>query len=209
MTLSPDVRQRHEKRALMKTILGLSAALACASFSFAAEPLYVPTEVELGAAGEIVIEPGTTLSGGSLLGSVPGTVDPLVSAPDGLEPIPDFVPGPQPGYVAPGPHSGYDGPGLPPAVGWQVMPIGPVPLYHNVKVVDTKRIPPEAVPMIVVVPNPCGVELEPVLVEICGLPHCEPQVKVGPLGQRVTFDFGSFRAQVVCRGGRVKIDYDN
>ena len=85
-----------------------------------------------------------------------------------------------------------------------------VPLYPNVKIRSAHKKWPGGVSEVVQIPNPTPRSgcTDPVYVEICVPPGCQPVVTYGPRGQRVTYAFGGYRVQVTSLRGEVTIDYD-
>jgi len=93
-----------------------------------------------------------------------------------------------------------------------------IPLYHCVKYKDQRKIAPCAVPMIVMVKDPCA-KCDPcnpcaapqcVAVQICVPPcsTCPPKVCCKRGGEYVSYDFGKYRVEIRSRNGVVKVDYD-
>lgn len=108
-----------------------------------------------------------------------------------------------------------------PDPGMQPMPASgaAVPLYHCVRYKDEKHIAPCAVPMIVTVKDPCAT-CDPcnpcaapqcVAVQICVPPCqcCPPKVTCKKGGERVVYDFGKYRVELVSKKGVVTVDYDS
>jgi hypothetical protein len=132
-----------------------------------------------------------------------------------LEPVPDAVS--SQGAVLPqGDYSSANGP----AAGAAPVPVQTVamPLYHRVKYRDQRKIAPCAVPMIVMVKDPCA-KCDPcnpcapaacVAVQICVPPcsTCPPKVCCKRGGEYVSYDFGKYRVEIRSRNGVVKVDYD-
>lgn len=129
----------------------------------------------------------------------------LVQAP--LQPVPDAV-----SAVPAGPAA--------PAVGAAPIPAqsAAIPLFQCVKYKDRRKIAPCAVPMIVMVKDPCA-KCDPcnpcaaapcVAVEICVPPcsACPPKVCCKRGGEYVSYDFGKYRVEIRSRNGVVKVDYD-
>jgi hypothetical protein len=149
---------------------------------------------------------------GMLTASVVFAADgPVISAVEGptltaqapLQPVPDAV------STAQGP-----------AVGAVPVPTQSVaiPLYQCVKYKDQRKIAPCAVPMIVMVKDPCA-KCDPcnpcaaapcVAVQICVPPcsTCPPKVCCKRGGEYVSYDFGKYRVEIRSRNGVVKVDYD-
>lgn len=118
-------------------------------------------------------------------------------------------------------------PGTEPAESDYIVPIEPRPelvpvpytpaptveLYRNVRYRDERKISPCAVPMIVMVPDPCIDRCDPcverrcVAVKVC-VPDCEPCIKVSRDGYRVKYDFGKYAVTLTSARGRVLVDYD-
>ena len=87
---------------------------------------------------------------------------------------------------------------------------GTVELYECVRVHNPRKMDPCSVPTIIEVPDPrichkgCCVA-----VEVC-LPQCgTPKVCCGPLGQRVTLDYGCYKVQLTSTLGVVHVRYIN
>lgn len=128
-----------------------------------------------------------------------------------LQPVPDAV-------SAQGDYSGSAVGG--PAVGATPVPTQSVaiPLYHCVKYKDQRKIAPCAVPMIVMVKDPCAKcdRCNPcaapacVAVQICVPPcsTCPPKVCCKRGGEYVCYDFGKYRVEIRSKNGVVKVDYD-
>jgi hypothetical protein len=129
---------------------------------------------------------------------------PALYAQAPLQPVPDAV------------SAVPDGP----AVGAEPVPVQSVaiPLYHCVKYKDQRKIAPCAVPMIVMVKDPCA-KCDPcnpcapapcVAVQICVPPcsTCPPKICCKRGGEYVSYDFGKYRVEIRSRKGVVKVDYD-
>lgn len=89
-------------------------------------------------------------------------------------------------------------------------------LYDNVKVIQSRKIHPCAVPKIVQVPNPCYDPCKPcygepcVLVEICVPPCGCEEIYCTKNGKRMVFDYGDYAVKVTARhNGKLYINYDN
>ena len=93
-----------------------------------------------------------------------------------------------------------------------------IPLYHCVKYKDQRKIAPCAVPMIVMVKDPCA-KCDPcnpcapapcVAVQICVPPcsTCPPTITSKRGGEYVRYDFGKYSVEIRSRKGVVKVDYD-
>jgi hypothetical protein len=126
-----------------------------------------------------------------------------------LQPVPDSVSTPAPISTAQAP-----------TVGAAPIPAEGVviPLFSCVKYKDKRKIAPCAVPMIVMVKDPCF-KCDPcnpcavapcVAVEICVPPcsTCPPKVCCKRGGEYVSYDFGKYRVEIRSRKGVVKVDYD-
>ena len=135
---------------------------------------------------------------------------PVLFAQAPLEPVPDTY------SAAQGAVSTAQGP----VVGAVPVPMQSVaiPLYHCVKYKDQRKIAPCAVPMIVMVKDPCA-KCDPcnpcapapcVAVQICVPPCsiCPPTVTCRRGGEYVRYDFGKYRVEIRSRKGVVKVDYD-
>ncbi len=122
----------------------------------------------------------------------PVPAEPTPAAPATLSPMP--APLPQQEIII--------GPGYP------TMPM-PVALYDNVRVRDSRRIHPCAVPMIVCVCDPCRPGCM-VNVEICA-PPCEcVAVRQRWQGRKVEYDFGDYSVEITgFRSGQILVDYDS
>lgn len=90
----------------------------------------------------------------------------------------------------------------------------PIELFQCVKYRDSRKIAPCAVPIVVAVPNPC-VPADRcstracVYVEIC-VPNCGcPTVCVTRNGNKTRYDYGKYAIDIVCRNGKIIVDYDN
>lgn len=83
-----------------------------------------------------------------------------------------------------------------------------IPLYHNVKVVQARKMHPCAVPKIVSVPDPCN-PCCCVFVQICVPPCACECVYTKRGGRRTVFDYGDYAVKVTTRGNRLVINYDN
>jgi hypothetical protein len=132
---------------------------------------------------------------------------PQLTAQAPLQPVPDAVSS-QPIPSA----SAMPVPGAAPV---SVQSVG-IPLYHCVKYKDERKIAPCAVPMIVLVKDPCAKCCDPcaptpcVAVQICVPPcsACPPKVVCRRHGEYVKYDFGKYRVEIRSRNGVVKVDYD-
>jgi hypothetical protein len=135
---------------------------------------------------------------------------PALVAQTPLQPVPDAVS--TQGAVSAMPEG--------PAVGAAPVPTQSVaiPLYHCVKYKDQRKIAPCAVPMIVMVKDPCAkcdrcnpcAPAACVAVQICVPPcsTCPPKVCCKRGGEYVSYDFGKYRVEIRSRNGVVKVDYD-
>jgi hypothetical protein len=134
---------------------------------------------------------------------------PSLYAQNPLQPVPDAVSA-----------QAYDATTQAPVVGATPIPAQGVaiPLYHCVKYKDQRKIAPCAVPMIVMVKDPCA-KCDPcnpcapapcVAVQICVPPcnACPPKVCCKRGGEYVSYDFGKYRVEIRSRKGVVKVDYD-
>ena len=134
---------------------------------------------------------------------------PALFAQAPLQPIPDSV-------SVQGAVSTAQGP----AVGAVPVPMQSVaiPLYQCVKYKDQRKIAPCAVPMIVMVKDPCA-KCDPcnpcatpacVAVQICVPPcsTCPPTVTCKRGGEYVRYDFGKYSVEIRSRKGVVKVNYD-
>jgi hypothetical protein len=168
----------------MKTFLTALTIAAAPALALAAEPLYVPH--------------------GDYAYAQPG--------------VPQIQPLPETQFGSPSPQFGGSLPVMPaaspviesyPLVAPPVS--GPlVPLYPNVKVKSAHLAWPGGVSEVVQVPNPLPRSgcCDPVYVQICVPPGCQPIVSYGPQGQRVTYAFGGYRVVVTSLRGVVTVDYD-
>lgn len=92
---------------------------------------------------------------------------------------------------------------------------GGIELYQNVKVIQSRKIHPCAVPKIVQVPNPCYDPCKPccgpqcVFVEICIPPCACEEVSCSKGGQRTKFDYGKYAVKVTARRGTLFVNYDS
>lgn len=141
-------------------------------------------------------------------------------------PIPESSPLPVPQPQSPGEfplRSGYEALPLPPdaAGGGYLSPMPSaapslgisgkmVKLYPHVHVRNPRLKHPHGVTEVVELPNPWPLfgGCEPVYVEICVPPGCQPVVDVGPRGQRYTYRFPGYQVQVTSLRGVVTVDYD-
>jgi hypothetical protein len=144
---------------------------------------------------------------GMLSASVVGAQEgPALYAQAQLQPVPDAV------SASAAPEG--------PAVGTVPVPAQSVaiPLFQCVKYKDQRKIAPCAVPMIVMVKDPCA-KCDPcnpcapaacVAVQICVPPcsTCPPKVCCKRGGEYVSYDFGKYRVEIRSRNGVVKVDYD-
>ena len=132
---------------------------------------------------------------------------PSLAAQEPLQPMPDAV------SVQPVPSVTAQ-----PVPGAAPVPVETVaiPLYHSVKYKDLRKIAPCAVPMIVLVKDPCAKCCDPcaptpcVAVQICvpSCSTCPPKVVCRRNGEYVKYDFGKYRVEIRSRNGVVKVDYD-
>lgn len=92
---------------------------------------------------------------------------------------------------------------------------GGIELYQNVRVIQSRKIHPCAVPKIVKVPNPCYDPCRPccedpcVFVEICVPPCGCEEVQCSLNGRRTKFDYGKYAVKVTARRGTLFINYDS
>ena len=139
---------------------------------------------------------------------------PTLYAQAPLEPVPDAVSAQGIPSYADGSYANG------PAVGAIPVPTQTVsiPLFQCVKYKDQRKIAPCAVPMIVMVKDPCA-KCDPcnpcasppcVAVQICVPPcsACPPKVTCRHGGEYVKYDFGKYRVEIRSRKGVVKVDYD-
>ncbi len=205
----------------MKKLAGLTltvAGMLTASVVFAAEdrvavaaegPVAFPAEGAVPFATEGAVPFATR---GSTLYAQEG---PALYAQAPLQPVPDSVSAQ--GAVSAQAAAAYDeGPG----VGAVPVPAQSVaiPLFSCVKYKDQRKIAPCAVPMIVMVKDPCA-KCDPcnpcaavpcVAVQICVPPcsACPPKVTCRRGGEYVKYDFGKYRVEIRSKKGVVKVDYD-
>ena len=153
---------------------------------------------------------GLTLAvAGMLTASVALADGPALYDQSTLKPVPDSVS-----------TSGAVSSAQAPTVGAVPVPTQSVviPLYHCVKYKDQRKIAPCAVPMIVMVKDPCA-KCDPcnpcapapcVAVQICVPPcsTCPPKVTCKRGGEYVRYDFGKYSVEIRSRKGVVKVDYD-
>jgi len=116
-------------------------------------------------------------------------------------------------YLPPSPDDGT-------VVATQPIPVAEcaVPLYRRVKYRDERKIAPCAVPMVVMVPDPCWCDdpCDPcdkpacVAVQICVPPcsECPPKVTCRRGGACVRYDFGKYAVDIRSHRGVVVVDYD-
>ena len=132
---------------------------------------------------------------------------PQLTAQAPLQPVPDAV--------SSQPIPSVSAMPVPGAAPVPVQSVG-IPLYHCVKYKDQRKIAPCAVPMIVLVKDPCAKCCDPcaptpcVAVQICVPPcsTCPPKVVCRRNGEYVKYDFGKYRVEIRSRNGVVKVDYD-
>jgi hypothetical protein len=181
----------------MKTLYLSIAIVGLVRTSEGVEPLYVPpadfaSYQPQGPALQPLPEPH--------LGS-PGPLPGSFSTPTYSQPVYSTS---QPVYSTPVPlQPSYSAP-LPVIAG----PV--VPLYPNVRVRSAHLAWPGGAKEVVQIPNPLprSGNCEPVYVQICVPPGCQPIVSTGPRGQRLTYAFGGYRVEVTSLRGVVTIDYD-
>jgi hypothetical protein len=110
-----------------------------------------------------------------------------------------------------------------PEVGATPIPVQgtAIPLFSCVKYKDQCKAAPCAVPMIVMVKDPCPVPCDPcnrcatpapkcVAVQICVPPcsTCPPKVTCKRCGEYVRYDFGKYAVEIRSKKGVVTVDYD-
>ncbi|MFV0443987.1 MAG: hypothetical protein ACK5Q5_10495 [Planctomycetaceae bacterium] len=190
----------------MKSVSLCLALSAVSAISWGAEPLYVPPADY--AYAQPVVPQGQPIPEFQLGAPAPGFGGHLPAVPmtpGTVEPLPQMLPSyPSAGPVISGPVIG--GPIISgPVVGGKL-----VSLYPNVKVRSPHRKWPGGVSEVVQIPNPVprSGNCEPVYVQICVPPGCQPTVSYGPRGQRVTYAFGGYRVVVTSLRGVVTVDYD-
>jgi len=133
---------------------------------------------------------------------------PFRLAQNPLEPAPVLTPSPMP-------EATYGQPGAEP------VPVegAAIPLYHCVRYKDERNIAPCAVPMVVMVKDPCAT-CDPcnpcaapqcVAVQICVPPcsECPPRVTCRRGGEYVKYDFGKYAVKITSRKGVVTVNYDD
>ncbi|MCA9056175.1 MAG: hypothetical protein KDA75_20225 [Planctomycetaceae bacterium] len=176
----------------MKSLYSIASLLAVGTVGIAAEPLFVPP-------ADYALAPPT-------VSQLQPTPEPQLGHPTPLPGAGPIVPGPSVPYAMPAPQviESYPATTLP-MVGGQL-----VNLYPNVRVKSPHDKWPGGVTEIVEIPNPTprSGRCDPVYVPICVPPGCQPQVSVGPRGQRVTYAFGGYRVVVTSLRGVVTVDYD-
>lgn len=93
------------------------------------------------------------------------------------------------------------------------------PLFNCVRVKDQCNIAPCAVPMVVMVKDPCW-RCDPcnpcatapcVAVQVCVPPcsECPPRICCRGDGEYVSYDYGKYRVEITSRRGVVTVDYDD
>lgn len=126
---------------------------------------------------------------------------------------PAIEPQPMPGN-APAPAATPVAPGATPVPTAQGTPVA---LYNCVRYKDECNVAPCAVPMVVMVKDPCDCNCDPccapkcVAVQICVPPcsTCPPQVCCKRGGEYVSYDYGKYRVEITSRNGVVTVDYDD
>jgi hypothetical protein len=92
-----------------------------------------------------------------------------------------------------------------------VVPVQPLrvapALYHNVKVRQSRKAHPCAVPMLVAVTDPCNPCCQ-VCVEICVPPCAVAEIRCKRIGTGVVYDFGKYEVEIKQRGELLVVDYD-
>lgn len=141
----------------------------------------------------------------AVLGLVTASAAFAIDGPS-LQPVPDAI------SAQPAPSLGAT-----PVPGAVPVPVQSVtiPLYHCVKYKDERKIAPCAVPMVVLVKDPCAKCCDAcaapcVAVQICVPPcsTCPPRVVCRKNGEYVKYDFGKYRVEIRSKNGVVKVDYD-
>ncbi len=145
---------------------------------------------------------------GVLTASAAFAIDgPSLTAQAPLQPVPDAV------SIQPVPSlAATQVPGAAPVPVQSVA----IPLFQCVKYKDERKIAPCAVPMIVLVRDPCAKCCDRcatppcVAVQICVPPcsTCPPRIVCRRNGEYVKYDFGKYRVEIRSRNGVVKVDYD-
>jgi hypothetical protein len=145
---------------------------------------------------------------GVLTASAAFAIDgPSLTAQAPLQPVPDAV------SIQPAPSLGATQ--VPGAAPVPVQSVA-IPLFQCVKYKDERKIAPCAVPMIVLVRDPCArcsnrCTTPPcVAVQICVPPcsTCPPRIVCRRNGEYVKYDFGKYRVEIRSKNGVVKVDYD-
>ena len=88
----------------------------------------------------------------------------------------------------------------------QTLSVAPA-LYHNVKVRQARKAHPCAVPMQVVVADPCNPCCQ-VCVEVCVPPCAVADIRCKRCGTAVVYDFGKYEVEIKQRGDLLIVDYD-
>ena len=88
----------------------------------------------------------------------------------------------------------------------QTLSVAPA-VYHNVKVRQARKAHPCAVPMQVVVADPCNPCCQ-VCVEVCVPPCAVADIRCKRSGTAVVYDFGKYEVEIKQRGDLLIVDYD-
>jgi hypothetical protein len=135
-------------------------------------------------------------------------------------PVPNLTPTPM---AAPAPATAPAPNGVAPAATAGAEPVPAAscsaPLFNCVRVKDVCNIAPCAVPMVVMVKDPCW-RCDPcnpcaappcVAVQVCVPPcsECPPRICCRGDGEYVSYDYGKYRVEITSRRGVVTVDYDD
>ena len=185
----------------MKPMTASLMVLSLTAVSGGAEPLYVPSvDYAYVQPGVPQVQPVPESHLGTPAPDFGGSLPALPTNPQMIPSQPQVIES----YPAVGPSYGSPLP-TGPVISGQV-----VPLYQNVKVRSAHLAWPGGVSEVVQIPSPVprSGNCEPVYVQICVPPGCQPSVSYGPKGQRVTYAFGGYRVVVTSLRGVVTVDYD-
>lgn len=179
----------------MKRLLALAVVCTAATTTFARPPILVPENagaVNYQAQYSPVPTPDPSIP------PAPGMIHRVPPAPMGAI----VVPG-QPQQLAPIPATIEPG-----HIICDASAGGYLTLYPKVRVVQSRKIAPCAVPKIVSVPDPCD-PCKVVFIEICVPPCACEHVECSPRKNRTVFNYGKYAVNVTERHGMLVVNYDD
>lgn len=183
---------------MLKVLTVASVAVLCATAAFARGPLLAQAEPRLG-------------SGVRLGQAAPPAGQPVPMPAPGFNAPPPAPNNPAPGAFA---QSPMPMPEAPAPVGMQPVAAAPAELYPCVKYRDVRKIHCAAVPMVVMVKDPCSV-CDPCCPPKCvAVQICVPPCPCGNIcssrdGCKVCYNYGKCKVEITTTRRGITVDYDS